>query len=135
MPSKLQYYRDMMEYETPRLTDSYGKWTSFLDTAGRLYKYRYEDQVMIFLQKPDAQACAEYGMWNDLMHRYVLKGSKGIALIDNSGNKPKLRYVFDISSTGGGRNSRRPYSLGMPKAVFRASPTALSWRCASYFHR
>ena len=109
MPSKYQYYREMMEHEVPRLTEYSGKWTSFLDTAGRMYKYRFEDQVMIFLQRPDAQACAEYGIWNEVMHRYVLRGSKGIALFDNSGNSPKLRYVFDITNTGGSRNARRPY--------------------------
>lgn len=108
MPSKLEYYKQMMETEVPRLTSSYGQWTSFLESAGRLYKYDYLDQAMIFLQKPDASACAEYDIWNKVMHRYVLRGSKGIALIDNSGSAPKLRYVFDISSTGGGRNARRP---------------------------
>lgn len=96
MPSKYQYYRDMMEQETPRLTEYSGKWTSFLDTAGRMYKYRFEDQVMIFLQKPDAQACAEYGIWNEVMHRYVLRGSKGIA---SPSPKPESPEATEDSAT------------------------------------
>ncbi len=64
---------------------------------------------MIYAQRPDATACADYEVWNEKMRRYVRRGSKGIALIDASGDKPRLRYVFDISDTGGGENSRRPF--------------------------
>ena len=91
------------------LTDSWQKWTAFLTTASRLYKYSFHEQLMIFAQRPDATACAEYNLWNDTMRRYVRRGSKGIALVDNSREKPRLRYVFDISDTGLRKNSRHPF--------------------------
>ena len=91
------------------LTDSWQKWTAFLTTASRLYKYPFHEQLMIFAQRPDATACAEYNLWNDTMRRYVRRGSKGIALVDNSREKPRLRYVFDISDTGLRKNSRHPF--------------------------
>lgn len=80
-----------------------------LATASRLYKYPFHEQLMIFAQRPDATACAEYDLWNDTMRRYVRRGSKGIALVDNSREKPRLRYVFDISDTGLRKNSRHPF--------------------------
>ena len=84
-----------------QITGSYRGWTGFLTTAARLYKYPYAEQVMIHAQRPDATACAEYDFWNEKMGRYVRRGSKGIALIDSSGERPRLRYVFDVSDTGG----------------------------------
>ncbi|MCD8146115.1 MAG: SNF2-related protein, partial [Clostridiales bacterium] len=75
-------------------------------TAGRVSKYAYGDQLMIFAQRPEATACAEYDLWNNTMRRYVKRGSKGIALIDNSGDYPRLRYVFDVADTDARRNSR-----------------------------
>lgn len=81
----------------------------FLTTAGRLYKYPYHEQLMIHAQRPDATACAEYDLWNDKMNRYVKRGSKGIALLDYSRDKPRLKYVFDVSDTGSRRNSRPVY--------------------------
>ena len=68
---------------------------------------------MIYAHRPDATACAEYDLWNNKMNRYVRRGSKGIALIDPTGDTPKLRYVFDVSDTGGRENSRHPYLWGM----------------------
>lgn len=85
------------------------RWTAFLTTASRLYKYPFHEQLMIFAQRPDATACAEYDLWNDTMRRYMRRGSKGIALVDNSREKPRLRYVFDISDTGLRKNSRHPF--------------------------
>ena len=106
MPSKLQAYRQMAEEASRQLTGSYQGWTDFLTTAARLYKYPYNEQVMIHAQRPDATACAEYDVWNKTMRRYVRRGSKGIALIDTRGDEPKLRYVFDVSDTGSLENSR-----------------------------
>ena len=101
MPSKLQTYMQMADEAQRQITGSYRGWTGFLTTAARLYKYPYAEQVMIHAQRPDATACAEYDFWNEKMGRYVRRGSKGIALIDNSGERPRLRYVFDVSDTGG----------------------------------
>ena len=101
MPSKLQTYMQMADEAQRQITGSYRGWTSFLTTAARLYKYPYAEQVMIHAQRPDATACAEYDFWNEKMGRYVRRGSKGIALIDSSGERPRLRYVFDVSDTGG----------------------------------
>ena len=109
MPSKVQLYAQMADRTAEQITGSYQKWTTFLTTAARLYKYPYNEQLMIFAQRPEATACAEYDLWNKQMRRYVRRGSKGIALVDTSSDQPKLRYVFDVSDTSGGENSRRPY--------------------------
>lgn len=109
MPSKVQAYAQMADHAAAQLTGSRQSWTEFLTTAARLYKYPYHEQLMIYAQRPDATACAEYEFWNDKMRRYVRRGSKGIALIDASGDRPRLKYVFDVSDTGGGENSRRPF--------------------------
>ena len=90
-------------------TDGYTEWASLLGTISRLYKYPFYDQLMIHAQRPGATACASYEVWNDTMRRYVRRGAKGIALVDNSGDAPRLRYVFDIADTGT-RRSSRPFS-------------------------
>lgn len=100
MPSKLQVYMQMADEAQRQITGSYQGWTSFLSTAARLYKYPYDEQVMIHAQRPDATACAEYDFWNEKMGRYVRRGSKGIALIDSSGEKPRLGYYLIDSSLG-----------------------------------
>ena len=109
MPSKVQLYAQMADRTAEQITGSYQKWTAFLTTAARLYKYPYNEQLMIFAQRPEATACAGYDLWNKQMRRYVRRGSRGIALVDTSSDQPKLRYVFDVSDTSGGENSRRPY--------------------------
>ena len=109
MPSKVQLYAQMADRTAEQITGSFQKWTAFLTTAARLYKYPYNEQLMIFAQRPEATACAEYDLWNKQMCRYVRRGSKGIALVDTSSDQPKLRYVFDVSDTSGGENSRHPY--------------------------
>ena len=101
MASKLQEYRRMSEEAQRQLTGSLERWQSFLATASRLYKYPYHEQVMIHAQRPDATACAEFDVWNNTMRRYVRRGSKGIALIDTSGDRERLRYVFDVGTAGG----------------------------------
>ena len=115
MPSKAEFYRQMAEQVSTRLVGSWQEWTAFLSTAARLYKYPFHEQMMIYAQRPDATACAEYDLWNDKMGRYVRRGSKGIALVDDSGDRPRLRYVFDISDTGTRPNSRTPWLWQMEK--------------------
>ncbi len=107
MPSKLSFYAQMADHTAKQVTGSFGEWTAFLETMGRLYKYPFHEQLMIFAQKPNATACADYDLWNKQMGRYVRRGTKGIALIDTSGDNPRLKYVFDVSDTGGRENSRR----------------------------
>ena len=109
MPTKAEMYAQMAEKVAVQLTGSWQEWAGFLTTAARLYKYPYYEQLMIYAQRPDATACAEYDLWNDRMGRYVRRGSKGIALVDDSGDRPRLRYVFDISDTGTREHSRTPW--------------------------
>ena len=109
MPAKVDTYLDLAREIAQGLAGSVGAWTAFLDTASRLYKYPFHDQLMIHAQRPEATACASYEVWNDTMRRYVRRGAKGIALVDNSGDAPRLRYVFDIADTGT-RRSSRPFS-------------------------
>ena len=109
MPTKAELYAQMAEKVTTQLTGSWQEWAGFLTTASRLYKYPFHEQLMIYAQRPDAIACAEYDLWNEKMGRYVRRGSKGIALVDDSGDRPRLRYVFDISDTGTREHSRTPW--------------------------
>ena len=99
----------MADKVATQLVGSWQEWTAFLTTAARLYKYPFHEQLMIYAQRPDATACAEYDLWNNRMGRYVRRGSKGIALVDDAGDRPRLRYVFDISDTGTRPNSRTPW--------------------------
>ena len=109
MPTKAQAFAQLAEDTATRLTSSLANWTGFLGTVGRLYKYPYHEQLMIYAQRPDATACADYELWNNKMNRFVRRGSTGIALLDPTGDTPKLKYVFDVSDTGGRENSRRPF--------------------------
>ena len=108
MPSKTEEYLALAQRTANGLTRYWESWTAYLTTASRLYKYRFEDQLMIYAQRPDATACADYDIWNNRMNRYVRRGSKGIALLDESSGYPRLHYVFDVSDTGVRRNSRDP---------------------------
>ena len=123
MPSKYQEYRQMADTAERQLTSSYKSWTQFLRTAARLYKYPYNEQVMIHAQRPDATACAEYDFWNKKMGRFVRRGSTGIALIDTSGQKPQLRYVFDVADTGE-REHSRPMHLWQFRAEHESTVAA-----------
>ena len=116
MPTKAEMYAQMAEKVAVQLTGSWQEWTGFLTTAARLYKYPFHEQMMIYAQRPDATACAEYDLWNNRMGRYVRRGSKGIALVDDSGDRPRLRYVFDISDTGRRENSRTPWLWTLEEA-------------------
>ena len=109
MLTKAEQYAQMADQVARQLTGSWQEWAGFLTTAARLYKYPFHEQLMIYAQRPDATACAEYDLWNNRMGRYVRRGSKGIALVDDSGDRPRLRYVFDISDTGTREHSRTPW--------------------------
>ena len=109
MPTKAELYAQMADKVATQLTGSWQEWAGFLTTASRLYKYPFHEQLMIYAQRPDATACAEYDLWNEKMGRYVRRGSKGIALVDDSGDRPRLRYVFDITDTGTREHSRTPW--------------------------
>ena len=109
MPTKAEQYAQMADQVARQLTGSWQEWAGFLTTAARLYKYPFHEQLMIYAQRPDATACAEYDLWNNRMGRYVRRGSKGIALVDDSGDRPRLRYVFDISDTSTREHSRTPW--------------------------
>lgn len=109
MASVLQQYHQLADRMATQITGSYQSWTDFLTTAARLYKYPYHEQLMIYAQHPEATACADYELWNKRMGRYVRRGAKGIALIDHSGDTPKLKYVFDVADTRTTERSRSPY--------------------------
>ena len=108
MPSKTEEYLALAQRTANGLTRYWESWTDYLTTASRLYKYPFADQLMIYAQRPDATACADFDIWNTRMNRYVRRGAKGIALLDESSGFPRLHYVFDVSDTGVRRNSRDP---------------------------
>ena len=108
MPSKTEEYLALAQRTANGLTRYWENWTDYLTTASRLYKYPFADQLMIYAQRPDATACADFDIWNNRMNRYVRRGAKGIALLDESSGFPRLHYVFDVSDTGVRRNSRDP---------------------------
>ena len=108
MPSKTEEYLALAQRTANGLTRYWESWTDYLATASRLYKYPFADQLMIYAQRPDATACADFDIWNNRMNRYVRRGAKGIALLDESSGFPRLHYVFDVSDTGVRRNSRDP---------------------------
>ena len=132
MPTKAELYSQLASDTARRLTGNWERWADFLSLAGRLYKYPYSDQLLIYAQCPDATACAEYDIWNGRMNRFVRRGSKGIALLDDSSGTPHLRYVFDVSDTGTRRNSLDPdlwqmdYSFREPVAAMLAKTYGVS---------
>ena len=132
MPTKAELYSQLASDTARRLTGNWERWADFLSLAGRLYKYPYSDQLLIYAQRPDATACAEYDVWNNRMNRFVRRGAKGIALLDDSGGTPHLRYVFDVSDTGTRRNSLNPdqwqmdYSFREPVAEMLAKTYGVS---------
>ena len=109
MPGKMIYYQQLAEAMTRQIASSPQEWARFLTTAARLYKYPYHEQLLIYAQRPDATACAGYDLWNNTMHRYVRRGSKGIALLSPTAHGVQLRYVFDVADTGRGRDAREPF--------------------------
>ena len=119
MPNKTEEYLALAQRTANGLTRYWEHWTDYLTTASRLYKYSFADQLMIYAQRPDATACAGFDIWNNRMNRYVLRGSKGIALLDQSSSVPRLHYVFDVSDTGVRRNSRDPERWELNDDLFK----------------
>ena len=136
MPDKIQTVALLSEETARSLSGSLDNWKSFLSTASRVYKYPYPDQLLIYAQRPDATACADYSIWNNQMRRYIRKGSKGIALLDRSGTEQKLRYVFDVSDTVPGSRSRSPYLWDLrpehEESVMRALERQFGIRSGDY---
>ena len=102
-----QYFQ-LIQDTAASVTRSHANWTSFLRTVARLYPYRFPDQLAIHAQRPDATACTSYDKWNEQHHRYVKRGSKGIALLDDSQATPRLRYVFDVSDIASPQDILQP---------------------------
>ena len=124
MANNIQAFAQMADDTAVQITGSYQEWTAFLTTAARLYKYPFNEQLLIYAQRPDATACAGYDLWNKRMGRYVRRGSKGIALIDMTGDSPKIKYVFDVSDTG--RTDRsRSFNLWDYRAEHEAAVSAM----------
>ena len=119
MSSKTEEYLVLAQRTANGLTRYWESWTDYLTTASRLYKYSFPNQLMIYAQRPDATACADYDVWNNRMNRYVRRGSKGIALLDESSGYPRLHYVFDVSDTGMRHNSRDPERWELNDDLFK----------------
>ena len=110
MASKLQSVSELASQTAHAVTRNVGGWKSYLDTASRLYKYSFDDQLLIYAQRPDATACATMELWNGTMRRWVKARSKGIALIrKDGGGRPRLEYIFDVSDTRPLQNAKTPY--------------------------
>ncbi len=109
MAAKLHIISELAAQSTQQLTQSVDNWKSFLNSAAWLYKYPFHEQVLIHAQRPDATACASMRLWNSRFGRWVNKGAKGIAVIDDSGDKPRLKYLFDVSDTNARHNA--PFRL------------------------
>lgn len=108
MTTKVQTYTELAVSRTATVTGSYEEWSAFLTVAARVYKYPFLEQLMIYVQRPNATACAEYQVWTRRMRRYVRRGSQGIALVYAQGGKPAVRYVFDVADTAPLENALSP---------------------------
>ena len=134
MPAKLQNVQELLKERISALWKDIYEYTSFLETASRLYKYSFKDQILIHAQRPDAVACAEYDTWGreDITNRYIKRGSKGIALIAEDNGKARLRYVFDFADTvAKDERSRTPFfwkvtDRNEESVIRQLSPTAES---------
>ena len=107
--SKLQDIRDLAQEHAVSVSGSPRDWMDYMDTASRLYRYSFSDQLLIHAQRPQATACASLELWNEKMFRWVNRGARGIALLDENGHNTRLRYVFDISDTHMVAGGRSPY--------------------------
>ncbi len=117
MATKQQRIFELIEQTVNRITDNPRAWADFLKTAARLYKYPFEEQILIYAQRPDAAACASIEFWNKHMRRWVNRGAKGIALIDDSSGRMTLRHVFDVSDTHSLEHA--PFQLWQMKKVYQ----------------
>ncbi len=109
MATKLESYVQMAGVTAADVTKSIENWTGFLATAAHLYRYSFPDQLLIHAQRPQAEACASFEIWNKRMRRYVRRGSRGIALVNMQNGRPGLRYVFDVKDTGKRKDARELY--------------------------
>ena len=116
MATKLHIMSELAAQTTQQLTQSVDNWKSFLNSAAWLYKYPFHEQVLIHAQRPDATACASMQLWNSRFGRWVNKDAKGIAVIDDSGDKPRLKYLFDVSDTNARHNA--PFRLWQIKPEY-----------------
>ena len=107
--ARLDEIRGLAEYHATHISSSPRDWMNYLDTAARLYRYPFMDQLLIHAQRPKATACASLELWNEKMLRWVNRGAKGIALLDETMQKTRLRYVFDIQDTHKVKGGRTPY--------------------------
>ena len=107
--ARVQEIRGMAEWYATDIASSPADWMKYLDTAARLYRYSFTDQLLIYAQRPQATACASLELWNQKMFRWVNRGAKGIALIDETTQKTRLRYVFDVQDTHMVNGGRTPY--------------------------
>ncbi len=121
MATKLQYITELSEKTALDVTVNHTNWTLFLKTAANNHKYSFWEQILIFAQRPDATACAEMDEWNKTVHRWVKGGSKGIALINDSGPRLQLRHVFDISDTDS--HGSRPFVIWKMKDGYEDAVT------------
>ena len=117
MSAKTETYSSLAYEASKGLTHSVNDWCMFLKSQARLYKYNYAEQLMIYAQRPDAYLCLDFDAWTKTMNRYIHKGAKGIGLVDNNGDEPKMKYVFDISDTSEKQNSR-------PLHIWKVNPDA-----------
>ncbi len=126
MARKLQLVSQLADQTAHDVTRGVDNWKAYLNSASRLYKYKFEDQLLIYAQRPDATACAAMELWNEKMRRWVKAGSKGIALIhENESGRPRLEYVFDVSDTRPVRGARMPYLWEMREEHHPAVVAAL----------
>ena len=109
MANKYQVISALSEQAAKDAANSPREWMKYLDTAARLYRYPFHEQLLIYAQRPNATACASLELWNNKMGRWVNRGAKGIALIDDSSDYPRLKYVFDVADTHPLENSKEVY--------------------------
>ena len=110
MITKYQMISMLAEDTAGQIARNGQEWMKYLDTAARLYKYPFNEQMLIYAQRPDASACASLETWNEKMNCWVNRGAKGIALIDTDSERPRLKYVFDVSDVHKARRiGRDPY--------------------------
>lgn len=109
MTNKYQVISALSEQAAKDAANSPREWMKYLDTAARLYRYPFHEQLLIYAQRPNATACASLELWNNKMGRWVNRGAKGIALIDDSSDYPRLKYVFDVADTHPLENSKEVY--------------------------
>ena len=123
MAGKYHYISALAEMTAGDIVKNENEWTRFLTTAARLYKYPFNEQMLIYAQRPDATACASLETWNEKMNCWVNRGAKGIALIDTDSERPRLKYVFDVSDVHKARRIGRDPNLWELKEEVNTSRT------------